>query len=90
MAARCLLLGNSLDAAFTPVTNPVKLANGRSPGDTMREQLRLMTLRRKPSEPVYGLDWLGLGEDDSAALQAAAARERQARLDALSASASKP
>lgn len=30
-AALALLLGISLDRAFTPITNPVKLANGMSP-----------------------------------------------------------
>ena len=30
VAMRCLALGRSLAAAFTPVTNPVKLANGHS------------------------------------------------------------
>ena len=42
MAARALLLGRPVERGFTPISNPVKLANGRRPFDSLETALALL------------------------------------------------
>lgn len=50
MAAHALLMGRSIDAAFTPICNPVKLANGQQPHSS--RDLALNILRRGKVVPA--------------------------------------
>jgi hypothetical protein len=62
MAAYALLMGRSLEAAFAPVTNPVKLANGHAPHASLKGALR--SLKVSPALPA-GLEKTSAGYRDA-------------------------
>jgi hypothetical protein len=70
MATRALLLGRPLERAFSPITSPVKLANGQRPWGALQDALDTLGRARRddPGLPAYPM----LKQEEVARLRAAA------------------
>lgn len=78
LAVFCMLLGIPLYRAFTPVTNTVKLANGRTPFDGLREAVRGLSRRTERGLTLAQLlTALGVADADLPALSSALQAEAQ-------------
>lgn len=78
LAVFCMLLGIPLHRAFTPVTNTVKLANGRTPFDGLMEAVRGLSRRTERGLTLAQLlTALGVADADLHALSSALQAEAQ-------------